>query len=287
MTQKILITGKNGQLGAELQDLESQFPQYEMVFLNRDQMDLSQPEKIQKILDSVQPSIIINAGAYTAVDKAEIEAELTNKINHLAVKEIGVWAADHQAKVIHISTDYVFDGRSQIPLKEDDNAAPINVYGFTKLKGELALQQSGAAFVVVRTAWVYSTYGSNFVKTMLRLMNEREEISVVNDQIGAPTYARDLAEVIMQIIQSDSYVSGVYHYTNKGKISWYDFAVAIKNIKGFSTKINAVSSEAFQTVAKRPKFSLLDTAKIEKTYQINIPYWEDSLKEMLLKVDEL
>lgn len=282
--KKILITGKNGQLGAELENLQTKFSQFEMLFLTREQIDLSQPEEIQKVLESAQPDIIINAGAYTAVDKAESEIELCDKINHLALKEIGTWAAENQAKVIHISTDYVFDGSSKKPLKEDDKTAPINVYGSTKLKGEQALNRSGAEYIIIRTAWVYSTYGANFVKTMLRLMDEREELNVVNDQIGAPTYARDLAKVIMHIVNSDRFVKGVYHYSNEGKISWYDFASAIKEIKGFSTKINAVESSAFPTTAKRPNFSLLDTTKIKETYHIDIPHWKDRLKEMLSSI---
>ena len=199
-------------------------------------------------------------------------------------KTIGAWAADNNAKVIHISTDYVFDGTSETPLKETDTPDPINVYGLTKLHGEQALQASGAAYVIIRTAWVYSVYGANFVKTMMRLMNEREEIGVVVDQIGTPTYARDLAQAIMDIISAPEFIQGVYHYSNEGKISWHQFVTAVKEIKGFSTTINAIGSEAFPTPAKRPNFSLLDKSKIKDVYKVSAPDWKTSLQEMLNKL---
>lgn len=281
---KLLITGKNGQLGSELQDLSLQFPQHEMMFVDREEMDLSNTDQIIEVLDRLKPEIIVSAGAYTAVDKAETEQELCNAVNHLAVKKIGEWASKNKAKVIHISTDYVFDGTSETPLKEEDSTNPINVYGLTKLQGEEALKTSGTEYVIIRTAWVYSTYGVNFVKTMLRLMNERDEIGVVSDQIGTPTYANDLAQVIMNIIEASNFVQGVYHYSNEGKISWYDFAMAIKELKGFKCKVNAISSNAFPTPAKRPNFSLLDKTKIKETYKIEIPNWLTSLEEMIAKL---
>src|SRR5690606_28044934 len=253
---KILITGRNGQLGSELYDLKEAYPHHQMVFVDREEMDLSNPEQIIEVLTVEKPEIIISAGAYTAVDKAESDQELCDAVNHIAVKTIGAWAADNNAKVIHISTDYVFDGTSETPLKETDAPDPINVYGLTKLHGEQALRASGANHVIIRTAWVYSTYGANFVKTMMRLMNEREEIGVVADQIGTPTYAHDLAQAIMQIIEAPEFVQGVYHYSNEGKISWHDFAMAVKELNGFSTKVNAIGSNAFPTPAKRPNFSL-------------------------------
>ena len=278
---KILITGKNGQLGAELHDLQRDYPQHQMIFVGREEMDLSDSGKINEVLNLIKPEIIINAGAYTAVDKAETEQDLCDSINHRAVETIGQWAATHHAKVIQISTDYVFDGNSSTPLKEDDQINPINIYGCTKLKGEQALKASKADYIIIRTAWVYSVYGANFVKTMLRLMNERSEIGVVSDQIGTPTYAKDLAKVIMDIVSAPKFIQGIYHYSNEGTISWYDFAVAIKEIKGFSIKINAISSDAFPTPAKRPIFSLLDKTKIIETYKIAVPNWRKSLEEML------
>lgn len=281
---KILITGRHGQLGSELHDLKESYPQHQMVFVDREEMDLSNPEEIVEVLNTEKPQIIVSAGAYTAVDKAESDQELCDAVNHIAVKTIGAWAAENNAKVIHISTDYVFDGTSETPLKETDAPDPINVYGLTKLHGEQALRSSGAAYVIIRTAWVYSLYGANFVKTMIRLMSEREEIGVVADQVGTPTYARDLAITIMQVIEAPEFVQGVFHYSNEGKISWHDFAVAIKEIKGFSTKVNAINSDAFPTPAKRPNFSLLDKSKIKETYKVAVPDWKTSLEEMLAKV---
>ncbi len=281
---KILITGRHGQLGSELYDLKEAYPHHQMVFVDREEMDLSNPEQIIEVLTVEKPEIIISAGAYTAVDKAESDQELCDAVNHIAVKTIGAWVADNNAKVIHISTDYVFDGTSETPLKETDAPDPINVYGLTKLHGEQALRASGANHIIIRTAWVYSTYGANFVKTMMRLMNEREEIGVVADQIGTPTYARDLAQAIMQIIEAPEFVQGVYHYSNEGKISWHDFAMAVKELNGFSTKVNAIGSNAFPTPAKRPNFSLLDKSKIKEVYQVAVPDWKDSLKEMLAKL---
>lgn len=281
---KIVVTGRHGQLGSELYDLTSNNSQFQMVFVDREEMDLSNSVEIKTVLNAEKPNIIVSAGAYTAVDKAESDQDLCNAVNHLAVQAIGEWAAENNAKVIHISTDYVFDGLSEIPLKETDIPKPLNVYGATKLKGEQALQNSGAAYVIIRTAWVYSTYGANFVKTMLRLMNKRDEIGVVADQIGTPTYARDLAQAILDIIQSTEFTQGIYHYSNEGSISWHDFAVAIKEIKGFTTKVNAINSDAFPTPAKRPNFSLLDKTKIIETYGVKVPNWKISLQEMLSKM---
>lgn len=281
---KVLVTGKNGQLGSELQELADNYPNYNIVFVDREEMDLSNPDQIFEVLDTEKPEIIVSAGAYTAVDKAESDQELCDAVNHIAVKTIGAWAADNNANVIHISTDYVFDGTSETPLKETDEPDPINVYGLTKLHGEQALRASSANHVIIRTAWVYSTYGANFVKTMIRLMSEREEIGVVADQVGTPTYARDLAKAIMQIIEAPEFVQGVFHYSNEGKISWHEFAVAVKEIKGFKTKVNAISSDAFPTPAKRPNFSLLDKTKIKEVYNVSVPDWRTSLQEMLAKL---
>lgn len=281
---KILITGRQGQLGSELQEIQQNFPKYTMVFVDREEMDLSNPAEIIKVLDTEKPNIIISAGAYTAVDRAESDQELCNAVNNIAVKIIGEWTVANNAKVIHISTDYVFDGTSETPLKETDTPDPINVYGLTKLHGEQSLEASGAAYLIIRTAWVYSVYGANFVKTMLRLITEREEIGVVADQIGTPTYARDLAQVIMDIITAPEFVQGIYHYSNEGKISWHEFATAVKEIKGFNTKVNAIGSDAFPTPAKRPNFSLLDKTKIKKVYKVSVPDWRTSLEEMLTKL---
>lgn len=281
MPKKILITGKNGQLGSELKDLESQYPEFTMVFVDREEMDLSSPEEIKVALEKEQPHIVINAGAYTAVDKAESEEALCNAINNEAVAVMAEWCSKHNAKIIHISTDYVFNGQSEIPLKESDPTDPINVYGKTKRLGEKALEASGAAFVIIRTAWVYSVYGANFVKTMLRLMKERDTLGIVSDQVGAPTYAGDLALAIMKVVNAPEFIPGIYHYSNKGRISWYEFATAIKEYEKLDCELNAIESAAFPTPARRPAFSLLDTNKIKETYNVEIPFWKDSLEKML------
>lgn len=278
---KILVTGKNGQLGSELFDLHTQYPMFEFVFTDRTQLNLEDLEQISTQLNEIKPDVIINAAAYTAVDQAENNQFLCETINHLAVNEIAKWANSHQAKVIHISTDYVFDGTIEEPLLETDITQPINFYGESKRRGEESLLIENEKSIVIRTSWVYSQYGNNFVKTMMRLMNEREELSVVSDQIGAPTYARDLAIAILEILNAPQFVPGIYHYSNEGKISWYEFATAIKEINNYNTQIHPIASEDFTTLAKRPQFSLLDHNKIKNTYKIEIPYWRDSLVEMI------
>lgn len=278
---KILVTGKNGQLGSELFDLQAQYPMFEFVFTDRTQLNLEDLEQISTQLNEIQPDVIINAAAYTAVDQAENNQFLCETINHLAVNEIAKWANSHQAKVIHISTDYVFDGTIEEPLLETDITQPINFYGESKRRGEESLLVENEESIVIRTSWVYSQYGNNFVKTMMRLMNEREELSVVSDQIGAPTYARDLAIAILEILNAPQFVPGIYHYSNEGKISWYEFATAIKEINNYNTQIHPIASEDFVTIARRPQFSLLDHNKIKNTYKIEIPYWRESLVEMI------
>lgn len=282
--KKILVTGKNGQLGQELQDESMKCNSCDWFFVGRDEMDLTQPQSITATLNRIQPDVIVNAAAYTAVDKAESDPETAEAVNTKAVEILAQWAEKYNTKMIHISTDYVFDGNSSEPLTEDATTHPINVYGATKRKGELVLQNSTVDYVIIRTAWVYSTYGANFVKTMLRLMNERDEISVVADQIGTPTYAKDLAEALVQIINSSDWKSGVYHYSNEGTISWYDFAKAIQEEIGSQCNVNPISSSDFPTPALRPKFSLLNTNKIQQSYNISIPNWRDSLKNMLHKL---
>lgn len=284
---KIVITGANGQLGSELQDLFNEKSNYDCFFLDRNKLPLDQTMLIQDILEKYQPDLIIHGGAYTAVDLAESETELADKINHLAAEQIAAYCALHGTKLIAISTDYVFDGLSSVALKEDAAIAPINTYGLTKLKGEQAIQKLCPEAIIIRTSWVYSTYGKNFVKTMIRLMSERDEIGVINDQIGSPTYARDLAEAILIIIASDKWLGGVYHYSNEGEISWYDFAVAIKENNGLTCIINPIPSAAYPTPAARPSFSLLDKSKIKATFDINIPDWKASLVDMLTQYNTM
>lgn len=282
--KKILITGGGGQLGSELKDLYRGRQDVKAVFVDREELALDDIDGIIEGLRIYSPDIIIHGGAYTAVDRAETEAELADTVNHLASGEIAKYCSQYGAKLIAISTDYVFDGNSSIPLKESAEVNPINVYGATKLKGEQAIQANLLDAIIIRTAWVYSAYGHNFVKTMIRLMNERDEISVIADQIGSPTYALDLAKAIVVIIDGKKWESGLYHFSNEGETSWFDFAVAIKEIKGLDCVINAIPTSAYPTPAKRPKYSLLNKTKIKETFNLQIPFWKDSLIKMLAKI---
>ncbi|WP_286777307.1 dTDP-4-dehydrorhamnose reductase [Sphingobacterium sp. UBA2074] len=281
---RIVVTGANGQLGSELQDLLAGQTNKECFFLDRKKLPLDQTLLIQDILGQYQPDIIIHTAAYTAVDKAESEPESANRVNHLATEEIAQYCRVHGSKLIAISTDYVFAGDSAVALNEDEPVDPINVYGLTKLKGEQAIQKWSPEGIIIRTSWVYSIYGNNFVKTMIRLMGEREEISVISDQKGSPTYAKDLAEAILTIIESGVWQSGIYHYSNEGEISWYDFAVAIRDLKGLDCQVNPIPTIQYPTPARRPNYSFLDKSKIKVAFNLTIPFWKDSLKSMLDKI---
>lgn len=283
---KILVTGANGQLGSEIKDLCVNYANDHFVFVDRTEMPLDQPGIVLDVLNDQRPDVIVSAGAYTAVDKAESEPELVDIINHQAVAVMVQWTKENQKRLVHISTDYVFQGTSSTPLKEDEPTDPINVYGLTKLKAEQAIVETGAEAIIIRTAWVYSTYGANFVKTMIRLMNERDEISVIDDQVGSPTYAHDLAKAILQIIHADKFEKGIYHFSNEGQISWYDFAVAIRDLYALDCKINPIPTEKYPTPAARPKFSLLDKTKIKTTFDVEVPEWKESLKAMLTRLNK-
>lgn len=279
--QRVVVTGATGQLGSELNVILEQDLSKECFFLDRKQLPLDQTLLIQDILAMYQPDVIVHAGAYTAVDLAESEPVLADQVNHLASDEIAQYCRLHGVQLIAISTDYVFDGNSSTALTEEAAVSPINVYGQTKLKGEQAIQKWCPEAIIIRTSWVYSTFGKNFVKTMIRLMNERDEIGVIDDQIGSPTYAKDLAVAIKTIIDNDAWQGGIYHYSNEGEISWYDFAVAIRDIKGLSCKINAIPTAAYPTPARRPRFSLLEKSKIKCIFAVKVPDWKHSLATCL------
>lgn len=279
--EKILVTGSNGQLGSELSLLSESYSQFEWTFAERNQVSLDNLSVLEQQLEQIHPNVIINCGAYTAVDKAESEKELADTVNHFAVGVLAKWSLKNNAKLIHISTDYVFDGTSSVPLKEDAETNPINVYGATKLQGEQICQQQNPNAVILRTSWVYSGFGNNFVKTMSRLMQERDSLNVVNDQIGSPTYAADLAQAIIKIITYSEWHSGIYNFSNEGEISWYEFALAIKEIGGYNCDVNGIPSSSYPTPAKRPAYSLLDKSKIKETYHVDVPYYKDSLKKMM------
>jgi dTDP-4-dehydrorhamnose reductase (EC 1.1.1.133) len=278
---RIVITGASGQLGSELKDLLLDNAEKECYFLDRKQLPLDQIQIIQQVLGMYQPDLIIHAGAYTAVDKAEEDVVNAELINHLACEEIAQYCRLHDARLIAISTDYVFDGSSASALTEDAATAPINAYGQTKLAGEQAIQKWYPEAIIIRTSWVYSTYGKNFVKTMCRLMAERDEVRVINDQIGSPTYAKDLALAIMKILDSSVWKAGIYHYSNEGEISWYDFAVAIRDFCSFDCQVIPIPTSAYPTPARRPKYSLLDKSKIKAVFAVKVPHWEISLANML------
>ena len=279
---KILITGSNGQLGRCLADVAEHYPDYDFHFKTSKELDITTKEQIRSLFAQEKFDYCINCAAYTAVDKAETDKENAFLVNAEAVKYLAEACKYNNTTLIHISTDFVFDGTKGIPYTEDDLPNPINVYGASKLKGEQYIQGILNNFFIIRTSWVYSEYGHNFVKTMLRLGEDREELSVVNDQIGTPTYAGDLANTIMEIIITKTTNFGLYHYSNEGLISWYDFAKAIFAIKGMNIKVNPIPSEAYPTPAKRPMYSVLDKTKIKQVFNIiNIPNLENSLKKVI------
>ncbi len=273
----ILVTGSNGQLGKELQELASLYPAYRFVFASREDLKLHHFGLVENFFVGLQPQYCINCAAYTAVDKAESEKDMAMLVNGEAVGNLAAVCKKFHTKLIHISTDYVFDGESETPYQPDDATGPISIYGISKLKGEELCLQENPDAIIIRTAWVYSEFGNNFVKTMMRLMKERPEIKVVNDQIGAPTYAADLAKACLDIIASGKWQTGIYHYSNSGKISWYDFAEAIKEMIGSKCIVHPIPTTDYPTPAKRPKFSLLDTSKIKEVFDVNIPEWRKSL----------
>lgn len=281
MNKKILVTGANGQLGSELKVLSTDYSQFEWVFADRSLLDLSDLASISNVLETIQPQIIINCAAYTAVDKAETEAELADVLNHQAVAVLAQWSAIHNCRLVHISTDYVFDGNSSVALTEEAPTAPINVYGQTKLAGEQACLRENPNSIVIRTSWVYSRFGNNFVKTMSRLIQERDSLNVVNDQIGSPTYAADLAQAILTIIIHPHWQAGIYHYSNEGEISWYEFALAIQQIGGWDCAISGIPSSNYPTPAQRPHYSLLDKSKITTTFGVAVPAYRESLERCM------
>ena len=290
---RILVTGKNGQLGKSINKIvntgngKNNYQQdNEFIFVGREEIDLSSESDINRYFDSNNKfDIIINCAAYTAVDKAEKEQELANQVNHLAVKQLANIANEQKAKSIHVSTDYVFDGESSKPYIEMDAVNPINVYGKTKLSGEKALQEAMPNnAIIIRTSWVYSEFGNNFVKTILRLGQERKELNVVNDQIGSPTYATDLAEVILKIISNKNYQNKeqsteVYHYSNEGEISWYEFSKEILELADIQCSVNPITTEQYPTPAKRPKNTLMHKKKISGEFSVSASDWKNSLSK--------
>lgn len=283
LMNNILVSGGKGQLGSELKQLAPNYHDYNFLFTDVSNLDITAHDEVRAFIESNNINIIINCAAYTAVDKAESEPELTDAINHLAVANFAQIAKDKNVKLIHISTDYVFDGNSYKPYVETDTPNPQSVYGQTKLDGELAMQRIDPNnSIIIRTSWVYSKFGNNFVKTMLRLAENRNEISVVSDQIGSPTNAADLAEAILTILPKiNNDTVEVFHYSNEGVCSWYDFAKAIFKKNEISIKIKPINSDQFPTKSSRPFFSVLSKNKIKDKFQIEIPHWRNRIFEKL------
>jgi len=292
---RILVTGKNGQLGRSIHKIvntkiDNNQSSNEFIFVGREELDLSSENSISHYFDNNDKfDIIINCAAYTAVDKAEEEQELANQINHLAVKQLAEISKEQKAELIHISTDYVFDGESDKAYLETDETNPINVYGKTKLAGEKALQEiMPTNAIIIRVSWMYSEFGNNFVKTMLRLGKERDELNVVSDQIGSPTYATDLAEAILKIISNKNYQNKgqpteIYHYSNKGEISWCDFTKEIFKIAKVDCKVNPITTDQYPTPAKRPKNTLMNKDKIVNIFGMVILDWTESIQACIKK----
>ena len=290
-TKTLLVTGANGQLGKEMAVLSALYTAYNFIFVTKEELPLDDSDTVEEFFKQHKIDVLVNCAAFTAVDKAEIETEKAFNINGYAVGNLALICKKYQIVFIHISTDYVFDGTAIEPYKEEATVSPANVYGASKLKGEELALQNNPETIIIRTSWVYSSFGNNFVKTMLRLMGERESINVVADQYGCPTYAADLANAIMLIIdkigqtdlefKTDLPSATIFNYSNKGKINWYQFATAIKELSGNHCILNAIPSSQYPTPAKRPQYSVMDTNKIEQTFNIVIPEWKDSLKKCL------
>jgi dTDP-4-dehydrorhamnose reductase len=282
--KNILITGANGQLGNEMRVVSAEQEQLVYHFTDVAELDICDIEAIERYVVEHAIDCIVNCAAYTNVNKAEEDTELCDKLNHQAPANLARVAAKHQVGLIHVSTDYVFNGEHHLPYKEDEPTCPNSVYGATKLAGEQAIQTLHPAAVIIRTAWLYSTFGNNFVKTMLRLGSERDELGVVFDQIGTPTYARDLARAIQHILVK-GIVPGIYHYSNEGVCSWFDFTKMIFALGGITTcQLKPLHTDEYPTPAARPHYSVLDKTKIKQTYGVEVPYWVDSLRECISSV---
>ena len=282
---KILVTGSNGQLGMCIKDLEKNYPNYIFHFKNSKELDITKEDEIETLFLGEDYDFCINCAAYTAVDNAEEDEEQAFLVNAEAVKYLAKACKLYHTVLIHISTDFVFDGKTSKPYTEEDIPNPISVYGMSKLKGEQYVQQYLTSFFIIRTSWVYSKHGNNFVKTMLRLGNERKEISVVNNQFGSPTYAPDLAEFILKICNSNNRLFGIYNFSNEGEISWYDFAKKIFSLNNSKIKLTGIPSSEYKTPAERPEYSILNKTKIKSNFGTPINNWKVSLKKHFLNED--
>ena len=286
--KRILVTGANGQLGNEMRLLAALFPGFTFDFTDIAELDLCNQEMVLDYCTRTKPSYIINCAAYTAVDKAEDDTDLCYKVNRDAVSNIARAARAINAKVLHVSTDYVFDGTNHSPYVESDPVCPASVYGKSKLEGEEVLLASCPDAVIIRTSWLYSTFGNNFVKTMIKLGKEREKLTVIFDQVGTPTYAGDLASALMQIVVASeigAFVPGIYHFSDEGVCSWYDFTISIHRLAGITTcQVLPIETKDYPAKAARPAYSVLNKSKIKAVYGITIPHWETSLADCIAKL---
>lgn len=284
--KNILVTGANGQLGSELQELLRDNDSFNVLFADRNTLNIADRAAVDKFFLANRINIVINCAAYTAVDKAESEQQLCYTVNERGVQNIAMACDHNEAFLIHISTDFVFSGETNIPLTENNMVNPKNIYGTSKLAGERMIKSYVENHIIIRTSWLYSSFGNNFVKTILQLAKEKESLNIVFDQIGTPTYARDLAQVILQLLQRENLreTRGTFHYSNEGVASWYDFAVAIAEISELKTPIFPIESSQYKTPAQRPKYSVLNKQKIKTTFGIEIPHWRKSLTECIAKM---
>lgn len=285
----VLVTGANGQLGSEIKDLVANYSKLEFKFKDLPELDICDAKSLNLFIKVHNINAVINCAAYTEVDNAEENFEISKQVNSVGVKNLVNALEKVNGKLIHISTDYVFDGTNSEPYNELDHVNPLGVYGKTKRDGELFVINSSIDSIVIRTSWLYSSFGNNFLKTMYRLGNEKNTLSVISDQIGTPTYARDLAKICLNIISNSERISNngkVYHYSNEGVASWYDFAKTIMELSGSKCKVEAIKTIDYQTSAKRPKYSVFDKTKIKNDFKIEIPYWKDSLKECIFKLKQ-
>ena len=284
--RNVLLTGAGGQLGQAIESfVKNRNLPFRFFYADSAKLDITNRDAVFHFVEENSIEFIINGAGYTAVDKAEEEPDLADSINHKGAEYLAQAATEFGAKLIHISTDYVFDGTAQVPYKETDSVNPASVYGLSKLRGEQAIQEFAKDWIIIRTAWMFSEFGNNFVKTMIRLMSERSELNVVNDQRGTPTYAVDLAEMILLIMDEPEWKSGIYHFTNSGETTWYDFALKIRELKGLEgCKVNPVTSAEYVTAARRPAYSVLDKSKIESAFGVVIPEWEEALERCLRKL---
>lgn len=284
---RVLVTGANGQLGSEIKAIENDFGNLQFFFANSKEVDIVNYPLLKKYISANEIDTVINCAAYTAVDAAEKDREKAIEVNFVGTQNLVKVLEEIGGRLIHISTDYVYDGEHSKPYDEEEKVKPLGVYGLSKLKGENALLDSNVNGIIIRTSWLYSSFGNNFVKTMLRLGNERDELGVIFDQVGSPTFARDLAIASMKILMDNKVLNSngkIYHYSNEGAASWYDFAKAIMEINEIDCEIKPIETKEYSTPAKRPHYSILNKNKIKKDFNVEIPYWRDSLKDCLIKL---